>query len=580
MILSAAVAEVEVEPNAVAAVAEADLTYLFAKADLEVGEEEIPGDEEEEEVILVAEEEEEEEEEEGSEAVEIRDREFTRTTSTIPLCHDEYSQTLFLTRPGGKPPQPAAKVTKIENEVAKTLAMKSKKALGEARLPERPGYGTQGEHVVLYANYFDLQSVGSSMFRYHVEVDDKQLAKKKLRQVIRLFLEEHFSDIRNNVATDYGSNLISRVELPEGQYDVRYRDENGDYPERPKVYRVRCQFTGHVNPSDLLNYLTSTSASAMFHSKEEICQAMNIVMGHYPKSNPSAVSIGVNKHFSLHPDLKEKQNLGAGLEVLRGFFLSVRAATARILVNVQVRYAACYQEGPLGNLISEYQRESRGDIYRLEAFLKRLRVRVTHITRKNKKGEIMPRMKTIARVASRADGKSLPHPPKVPKHGAGPKEVEFFLESPGQSASGPAEGKKGKKPAKAGPAPAGKYISVAEFFKKGEFLSPSTTRSLPNNECIEYGKNVNPAMPVVNVGTRETPSYLPVEVCEVEAGQPAKAKLTPNQTRNMLNFAVRGPAQNAHSIVGKGTAVLGFGESTNSTLVSPTIHAPTINKLF
>ena len=66
MILSAAVAEVEVEPNAVAAVAEADLTYLFAKADLEVGEEEISGDEEEEEVILVAEEEEEEEEEEGS----------------------------------------------------------------------------------------------------------------------------------------------------------------------------------------------------------------------------------------------------------------------------------------------------------------------------------------------------------------------------------------------------------------------------------------------------------------------------------------------------------------------------------
>lgn len=75
-------------------------------------------------------------------------------------------------------------------------------------------------------------------------------------------------------------------------------------------------------------------------------------------------------------------------------------------------------------------------------------------------------------------------------------------------------------------------------------------------------------MPVVNVGTRDNPSYLPVEVCVVEPGQTAKSKLTPNQTRNMLSFAVRGPAQNAQSIVTKGTSVLGFGKPLNPTLVS------------
>lgn len=74
-------------------------------------------------------------------------------------------------------------------------------------------------------------------------------------------------------------------------------------------------------------------------------------------------------------------------------------------------------------------------------------------------------------------------------------------------------------------------------------------------------------MPVVNVGTRENPSYLPVEVCLVEPGQPAKSKLTPMQTRNMLSFAVRGPASNAYSIVSKGTAVLGLKNLLNPTLV-------------
>ena len=74
-------------------------------------------------------------------------------------------------------------------------------------------------------------------------------------------------------------------------------------------------------------------------------------------------------------------------------------------------------------------------------------------------------------------------------------------------------------------------------------------------------------MPVVNVGNRQNPSYLPVEVCVVGPGQPAGTKLTGDQTRNMLNFAVRGPGLNAQSVVHRGSRVLGF-EGDNSTLVS------------
>lgn len=81
---------------------------------------------------------------------------------------------------------------------------------------------------------------------------------------------------------------------------------------------------------------------------------------------------------------------------------------------------------------------------------------------------------------------------------------------------------------------------------------------------------MSPELPVINVGTRDKPVYLPVEVCEVEAGQPVKNKLSPKQTQNMLNFAVKGrmPAQNAQSIVTKGVGVLGIGHPLNATLVS------------
>lgn len=368
-------------------------------------------------------------------------------------------------------------MTKTEDAIAKALAVERQKTPGQPRYPRRPGFGTQGQAVSLYANYFELKSVGKELFRYHVDImGDSKPTGKKARQVVRLLLDEHFLQYQNSITTDYRSTLVSRVELPNGagEFDVRYRDEHeDDYPENPKVFRVKCQATGRLNPSDLLDYLTSANASAMFESKAEILQAMNIVLGHQPKTNSSIASVGANRHFALHPDLSETYNLGAGLKVLRGFFVSARAATARLLVNVQVKYIACYQEGPLGTVISDYQRGNSFNVYKLEAFLKRLRVRATHIVKKNKKGQDVHRMKTIAGLASRADGSSLLQPPKVANHGAGPRDVQFFLSQPGQQGQGQgqgeASGKKSKKPAKAGPAPAGKYISVADFFRQGKF---------------------------------------------------------------------------------------------------------------
>lgn len=89
---------------------------------------------------------------------------------------------------------------------------------------------------------------------------------------------------------------------------------------------------------------------------------------------------------------------------------------------------------------------------------------------------------------------------------------------------------------------------------------------------------LNPNLPVVNVGSRDRPVYLPCEVCEVEPGQPAKSKLSGDQTASMLKFAVMGrkPGQNAQSIVSRGVGVLGLGQPLNPTLVRqcPVLNMP------
>ena len=326
--------------------------------------------------------------------------------------------------------------------------------------------------------------------RYSVEVlpDDtgRNPTGKKLRRIVELLIDEHLSAYRNRIATDYKSNLVCRSELPieAVPYQIRYRSEEEDEPsQNAKTYGVRLQDTGTLRVSELTDYLTSTHAGALLGSKEEVIQALNIVVGHHPKTASNVFSVGANKHFDMSTAGEESMNLGAGLKAIRGFFISVRAATSRLLVNVQVKHTACYTEGPLDRLMLMYLEGSGRNMFKLGSFLKRLRVQVTHIIKKNRSGHDIPRIKTITSLATPGDGHGLAHPPVVPKFAAGAKEVKFFLGTPGEQPGGPEqgsakkEGKKGKKGGKSGPErPQEDYISVNDFFKRSNCLSPSVSQ--------------------------------------------------------------------------------------------------------
>lgn len=358
--------------------------------------------------------------------------------------------------------------------------------LGTGRtMPQRPGYGTQGNKILLWANYFAMEAPKDLLlFRYSIELlyDRSKGAPvgKKLKRIVELLLEEHFSAYQNLIATDFKSNLICKAVLPipKDIYRVDYRAEGEDEPAPDaKSYQLRLRSTGTVRISELLDYLTSTHASALLDSKDEIIQALNIVVGHYPKSASHIFSIGANKHFPLHPAASETWSLGAGLHAIRGFFISVRAATSRTLLNVQVKHAACYSEGPLTRSMYAFSNANNHDLDRLENFFKKVRISVTHIVKKNKCGDNILRVKTISALARLDDGQDLEHPPLVSRFGAGAKEVRFFLDQPARYATGRegsmtgTDGKMGNKKAMAGlePPKVG-YISVHDFFERSVYL--------------------------------------------------------------------------------------------------------------
>lgn len=341
-------------------------------------------------------------------------------------------------------------VSQKENDIEKNVlkAKPSAKGPAPALLPLRPGYNTQGKEILLYANYIDLTvKSGVRCYRYSIDIgpgpDKKVPSIKRCKRLVQLLLEEHFAAERGHIATDSRANMVSSKKLDkisddEESTDFRVRwkaaDET-DYETDADVYIVTVKFTGMIAVSDLIDYLTSSNASAFFASKSEILQALNIVVGEYPKSRSDIASIGANKHFPLNPEPNDRFSLGEGLEVIRGYFVSVRAATARLLVNVQVKNVAVYEHGSLPSLIGKNPTSK----FNLERFLKTLRVVVTHLKDKNKKP--VRREKSIWGLAREGDGSKLRnHAPRgvtqrgqerqrIP-FGAAPNEIEFWQEKP------------------------------------------------------------------------------------------------------------------------------------------------------
>lgn len=443
------------------------------------------------------------------------------------------------------------------------------------RLPIRPGYGTKGVKVELTANYVELLPPSDiQLYRYSIQIKPEPARRQHFRLVELLLQSEELAPQRDELATDFRSTLISKMKLSSNDFIVKiqYRAEGEDEPPAGAAhYAVQVAYTTTLHMSDLMNYLASTNLDERFEEKSVWEQTFNIFLNHYAKATKTLVAIGTSKSFSLS-QLTGRADLGSGLQVLRGFFSSVRIATGRVLVNVNVSHAAFYHAGPLPMLMNSYGVRSTTA---LERFLKLVRIQTSHLPEKrNKAGEMIPRLKTIFGLARKDDGHGMAHPPRILHHGAGAKDVQFWLEGDASagsnSAAKAATEKKGKAKGKGKPQPAasasGKYISVFDFFKTS-MLAVVTCLTF-SDYVAAYDRTLqHPELPLMNCGSRHHPMYLPAEVCVVVQGQPSRSKLDSNQTQQMIRHAVRKPWINAASIATEGISTVGLDENSNVLLV-------------
>jgi hypothetical protein len=338
----------------------------------------------------------------------------------------------------------------------------------QALLPLRPGYGVLGQQLLVWTNYFQLALKDPVYFRYDAKIKSgkKDAPRGVAKRILELLISDHINLLNIDAVSDMRSTVITRQSLDDSlNYRVLYRAEGETHPEdNAMTYDVALTLSGTLNLSDLVDYSTSTSSVRSIARNQELLQALNIVVGYKSRTDPHTVAVGRTGRVSKASD-QPRVSLGGGLEALRSFVFSVRAATERVLVNVQVKSLPFLVPVPLAKLVNDFK-IAGGTPQSLGPFLRLVSVEVTHIRRRAKSGAIVPRYKTILSLASQRDGNKLSHPPRIARNGANAKEVEFWLEDAGSVASdGPSGETPNKGKEKAIKSRQGSYISVFDFFQ-------------------------------------------------------------------------------------------------------------------
>jgi eukaryotic translation initiation factor 2C len=325
---------------------------------------------------------------------------------------------------------PDATVMNIENTYMKNTSGIG--ALGKlaitGQFPPRPGHGTIGKKIAIFANYFKIQAAPNLFLtRYNVEIKP-EVRGRKLSRVFQLLLElPQFA----GVASDWKSMIVARqaLSIQDGEiFEIPYRGDGEDEPlPHPIIYQVRVVTPLSLGVTDLVNYLSGTASGPDFPQKLEVIQVLNVLFGSYPQSSDGTASIAGNRHFSIDHGKQARniQVLGGGLESLRGYYQSVRPATGGILLNINVTHGVFFEPLRLDLLFPQDGRKA---------------------------GE--------------------QHPPQVKGFGAGPKDVKFWLSDvpPAAATAGAKPAGKAPKKSTGPPLPKNTYISVFDYFRNSELL--------------------------------------------------------------------------------------------------------------
>ncbi|XP_057388416.1 protein argonaute-2 isoform X1 [Balaenoptera acutorostrata] len=345
--------------------------------------------------------------------------------------------------------------------------------------PPRPDFGTSGRTIKLQANFFEMDIPKIDIYHYELDIKPEKCPRRVNREIVEHMVQHFKAQIFGDrkPVFDGRKNLYTAMPLPIGRDKVELEVTlPGEGKDR--IFKVSIKWVSCVSLQALHDALSGRLPSVPF----ETIQALDVVMRHLPSMRYTPVG---RSFFTASEGCSNP--LGGGREVWFGFHQSVRPSLWKMMLNIDVSATAFYKAQPVIEFVCEVldfksieeQQKPLTDSQRVKFTkeIKGLKVEITHCGQ-------MKRKYRVCNVTRR------------------PASHQTF---PLQQESGQTV-----------------ECTVAQYFKDRHKL------------VLRY-----PHLPCLQVGQEQKHTYLPLEVCNIVAGQRCIKKLTDNQTSTMIRATAR-----------------------------------------
>ncbi|KAN0132399.1 Piwi domain containing protein [Lactarius tabidus] len=374
-------------------------------------------------------------------------------------------------------------------------------AMGE----RRRGFGHAGTPIRLYSNHVAVELNLGMIYHYDVILPEKDRPVERNHQIIHALQTE----VEPRLSTQPGvfdgkKNLYTTVDLEFESGAQEYVVPMGQQPspgegdrERPDfAFRVRLTLVASINPEVLQRHIEGEQSRD--NAVSTALMALNV-----------AVHMAPNQRYPHNARSffteRIRRDIGGGIVLWRGYFQSVRPAIGRILINVDTATGVMYKPGRLIDLALEFLGRSGQPNALAPRFglPERKRMELQHF---------LSGIKVTTPHSPHHHGRTR-LVKKLTRLGA--RDLTFELDE-------------------------GQTMTVADFFR----TRYNRTLVFPDVICVELS----------------TRAHIPLELCEVPAGQIIRKQMPPDKINAILEFSTMRPRERFASIR-EGLNVLEYGQS-------------------
>ncbi|KAJ5982436.1 RNA interference and gene silencing protein [Penicillium sp. IBT 35674x] len=328
--------------------------------------------------------------------------------------------------------------------------------------PSRPGYGSIGQSVILCTNFIPISLRRETILVYQVRLSqrrgDPSSEANRKTSLSKIFQQLTSTNASLPILMNLQSGLIVCRE------EIGHSIQNAIVSQRS----LTCSLGGK-REVQLVGKESALSRAVMR-------AALTIITARHRCTVGTMVYLPPETYLARRQERDDLVMLGNGLEGALHVSLGIRTAGERTYATAHPTLSAFYHKGPLSELIWQYRHDCKS-LRALERFITGLRITISWPS-------------TYEKVIS---GLAHPHEPlgrslyqKIAMYGAGPQSI--MMQDVGR---GPSRDRSKQR-----------QVTLAKYFED------RTMRSF------------DAQLPVVNVGSRRRPTYIPVELCSVNAGQP------------------------------------------------------------